>query len=70
MRLETETGYIVSKQAVLYGYSKHLGEYAVASVVNALLAEGAEVQNIGGWASESRFPFMDMHPAYMGWKNL
>lgn len=47
MRLETETGYIVSKQTVLYGYSKHLGEYAVASVVNALLADGAELQNIG-----------------------
>lgn len=42
MRLETENEIIISKQAEACGYSKKIGEYAIASVVNALEAEGAE----------------------------
>ncbi len=47
MRLETDTGYVVSEQAVLCGYSRHIGEYAVASAANALQAEGAQDIGIG-----------------------
>lgn len=47
MRLETAADYIVSEQAVLCGYSRHIGEYAVASVTNALQAEGAQEIGIG-----------------------
>lgn len=41
MRLETQSGDIVSRQARAYGYSRHIGEYAAAAVMNGLLADGA-----------------------------
>lgn len=47
MRLETEKEIIISKQAEVCGYSKQIGEYAIASVVNALEAEGAEKIGLG-----------------------
>lgn len=42
MRIETSSGYIISEQTSVCGYSRYIGEYAVAAVVNSLLAEGAE----------------------------
>lgn len=41
MRLETHRGYVIGGQARTYGYSKHIGEYAVAAAVNGMMAEGA-----------------------------
>lgn len=41
MRLEMHPGYVIGGQAQTYGYSKHIGEYAVAAAVNGMMAEGA-----------------------------
>ena len=39
MRLETEKEVMISKQVEACGYSKQIGVYAIAAVVNALQAE-------------------------------
>lgn len=47
MRLETEKEVMISKQVEACGYSKQIGVYAIAAVVNALQAEGAEEFGLG-----------------------
>lgn len=47
MRLETEKEVMISKQVEACGYSKQIGAYAIAAVVNALQAEGAEEFGLG-----------------------
>lgn len=47
MKLETSEGYTITKHAAVCGYSKHIGDYAVAAVANALLAEGAQEFGVG-----------------------
>lgn len=47
MKLETSEGYTITKHAAVCGYSKRIGDYAVAAVVNTLLAEGAQEFGVG-----------------------
>ena len=47
MRLETEKEVMISKQVEACGYSKQIGAHAIAAVVNALQAEGAEEFGLG-----------------------
>lgn len=42
MKLETENGYILSEQTVICGYSRQIGIYGIATVANALAAQGAK----------------------------
>ena len=47
MRLETEKEVMISKQVEACGYSKQIGVYAIAAVVNALQAAEAEEFGLG-----------------------
>ena len=42
MKLETQTGYLLSETATVYGQSKYIGIYALASIANELWMNGAE----------------------------
>lgn len=46
MKLEIAEGYTITERAVVCGYSRRIGDYAVAAVVNALLAEGAKTLGV------------------------
>ena len=58
MRLETEKEVMISKQVEACGYSKQIGAYAIAAVVNALQAEGAEEFGLGVRVALPAFGFM------------
>ena len=47
MKLETQTGYLLSETATVYGQSKYIGIHALASAANSLAAAGASHLSVG-----------------------